>query len=1454
MRKTILAVVLLALAVSAVYASKTRPTKIHLRDQVKEYYLSDAGIAGDSTDVFDTLKAYIEAKSNCRIIFDTGAVYHLPVTNDSIRIREGVELVGRGARLRFEVSGTGAIPLQVGGDNVSIRGLTIDVDATGDISSAGDAYGAAISVGRSVTGVSYDDIIIEQNVIHGPEKAGGASVVVLGGAENVRVSDNRFIANDSVKNCVLVKWGNTQQPKSFVSGKTQHPRGVVIENNSVAAMGYTGDTTIAFRFEGVASGRIANNTVTGADFVADVACGTYGYRYSSLTSTSQFEGSNIIVEGNVGLASTLSGFRVNGLAASLNSWLAGDSSAVLTAEDVRFDMPVEFRGNGVYGDTGVDLIGGYTLAYARGVGITGGHVCGMLGGVTFGSSVDGLNLLGLTVSGCAFYGLSIDFGEDSTLAPTHIDVTACRFIDNNQYDTTATINAEVYIDNCYTPLLVGNYIKALAANGSTSDYGLHVTGDCREGGFIANVVDSIPNAAYQITTTSRAWTRGWEGNVAGTGVASDSTYNGTAPTPLSIRETGWRDTDSTLEVESGGSRPVVIGGEKERAQITIYDQHNDSAVTAAFADSSLLAVALYNASTSDSAFIALVGEIGATNTAQAAIVFERMTEDTSQVSVWVETGAGPVRAMTVKSDGSVALTNYTLPAADGTNGQQLTTDGSGTLTWASAGGVGTGDDVLTDTSGAGDVVDNSALILQGYPGTVDLDYDNDTVQIVVLNNLLSYAGDSVIFSFSTGDTLLVFPDGSGVTMQVNDGSGVSYADSTGAVTHEFVNALIEAYNEDVGVIVATDSGVTNDSVATDSALNALLSGLPSTGIVVLFPPGKYLLDDTIAVVPNGIDKVTLKGIGYPTFYCSNSLDGGGVLIMAGQVEADSIDWVHEGVITGFRIHDMFADSGWNNGIGFAYGNNCRAYDNRIVRAGRKAFSLHYSIYSKIYDNVVDSAGHCGVMVEHAFDTTDGGDTLLCGYGNEVYNNRIMLIDPGIDTLIVDISGADALGAGIVVTNHGSAKPTMKNNSVRNNMFGTTVDTLDNQTPMVWHLYDTVSVSKSTTEDYGNKRFDEPYSFTIGGDGTVIGGETHNNPETNFFMMLARHYNWAEEPFLVWHATAGTSNIVSVGGGDSRWNAAQRINFYAVDDSATLWDSDSTVWLKMIVDDSGVHIRDDFIVANTTQPTRYHSLRHDGTNAYHSWWYGDYRWQNVGATIGYIDSTTNRFVFTYGAWKQTETVADSALITFGHAKDLIADSLAAFVVTDVDTNGTQINAALGDRASTSGDSYTGSHDFGGASMEIPNGTNPTVDDAGEVSLDTDDGHLRVYPGAQRAIPIVQHKEITIFDPDAVQAIKDAVPLMTVEAGWAPHGITVDSIWVKLDSAYTSYAITLEEWSDPVTATSDMETITVSSEDEGTNSGALTDGTIAAGSIIMVDLPDTDIDWVHVCIRYYVTPGD
>lgn len=159
------------------------------------------------------------------------------------------------------------------------------------------------------------------------------------------------------------------------------------------------------------------------------------------------------------------------------------------------------------------------------------------------------------------------------------------------------------------------------------------------------------------------------------------------------------------------------------------------------------------------------------------------------------------------------------------------------------------------------------------------------------------------------------------------------------------------------------------------------------------------------------------------------------------------------------------------------------------------------------------------------------------------------------------------------------------------------------------------------------------------------------------------------------------------------------------------------------------------------------------------------------------------------------------------------------------------------------------------LSVPSGTNPTTDASGEIAHDTDDNALEIYDGSNsRLIPSTQFAHISIYDPDTIQAVEDAVPVLMVETEWAPHGITLLDLFIKTDASST-YSVNFEEWTSPTDGTpSTIETVATSTSTEASDDGTLTDSAIAAGSIIYVDLPATDIDMLQVGMTYYINEGD
>jgi hypothetical protein len=88
----------------------------------------------------------------------------------------------------------------------------------------------------------------------------------------------------------------------------------------------------------------------------------------------------------------------------------------------------------------------------------------------------------------------------------------------------------------------------------------------------------------------------------------------------------------------------------------------------------------------------------------------------------------------------------------------------------------------------------------------------------------------------------------------------------------------------------------------------------------------------------------------------------------------------------------------------------------------------------------------------------------------------------------------------------------------------------------------------------------------------------------------------------------------------------------------------------------------------------------------------------------------------------------------------------------------------------GDTWTGVHDFGGAtSLEIPNGNNPSTTVEGQISADLDDDALEVTDGTNdMLIPYMKKMEALIWNPDL---ITDTVPIFFVDSALYQGGIEI-----------------------------------------------------------------------------------
>jgi len=231
------------------------------------------------------------------------------------------------------------------------------------------------------------------------------------------------------------------------------------------------------------------------------------------------------------------------------------------------------------------------------------------------------------------------------------------------------------------------------------------------------------------------------------------------------------------------------------------------------------------------------------------------------------------------------------------------------------------------------------------------------------------------------------------------------------------------------------------------------------------------------------------------------------------------------------------------------------------------------------------------------------------------------------------------------------------------------------------------------------------------------------------------------------------------------------------------------------------------------------------------------------------------VITVGASGSVNDAAIPAGITRDTEWDTVSEINTA--TTDADfyyVGGTDVaDADVVDALTLS--TVSGAVDLGAAtSLEVPNDANPTTNAEGEVAWDADDDALEVYSGDESEsalIPMYQKIDVTIFAPDEVN---DQIPIFHVDALAYPFGIEIDqvSITIPADAAYT---MVFEEWAgDPPAAQADIETVTTGAGDSYMEDGTITNDAVDADDYIFLDIPATDVDWIHCQVIFHVKEGD
>lgn len=210
---------------------------------------------------------------------------------------------------------------------------------------------------------------------------------------------------------------------------------------------------------------------------------------------------------------------------------------------------------------------------------------------------------------------------------------------------------------------------------------------------------------------------------------------------------------------------------------------------------------------------------------------------------------------------------------------------------------------------------------------------------------------------------------------------------------------------------------------------------------------------------------------------------------------------------------------------------------------------------------------------------------------------------------------------------------------------------------------------------------------------------------------------------------------------------------------------------------------------------------------------------MSGSIGVTGTRVTKGWFTDVESTNMPTVGGTAILTsltapqfttieLGHASDSTISRVSAGVL-----------AIEGSNILTAGASptLTGAWDFGGAtSVEIPNGTGPTVDAAGEIAVDTTSDQLVYYGGAKRVLPYKQYASFVIPAPAAT----DDINLLK-----APYGMTISAINCIVQGT-TSVTGQLQECSSTGGDCADLDSDITCDADGAADDGSLTDSAIAA----------------------------
>lgn len=177
------------------------------------------------------------------------------------------------------------------------------------------------------------------------------------------------------------------------------------------------------------------------------------------------------------------------------------------------------------------------------------------------------------------------------------------------------------------------------------------------------------------------------------------------------------------------------------------------------------------------------------------------------------------------------------------------------------------------------------------------------------------------------------------------------------------------------------------------------------------------------------------------------------------------------------------------------------------------------------------------------------------------------------------------------------------------------------------------------------------------------------------------------------------------------------------------------------------------------------------------------------------------------------------------------------ITGTLSNQTDLNSALGAKAPTADPVFT-------SSVQLPNGTSPTVDGAGEIAVDTTTDQLQFFGAAKRALATTLPTSFVV-----------PAPLDTDDfnLGKAAFGMTIAAVDCIVQGT-TSVTGQLQECDATGGSCADLDSDIVCDADGAADDGTLTDPTIAAGNWLRWKTTSVSGSptFLTVTVRYRVNP--